>query len=73
MAGGPTRVIVYEDSAGGIRAVERAAEYLRQAGLSVTVEGIGVSPHADKREALAQAARWVVDTIDEGIAPIIAE
>lgn len=73
LAGGPTRVIVYEDSAGGIRAVERAAEYLRQAGLSVTVEGIGVSPHADKREALAQVAGRVVDTIDEGIEPIIAE
>ncbi len=71
LAGTPARVIVFEDSTGGIRATERAGEALRRAGLDVTVEGVGVSPHADKRAALEGVAGRVVDTIDEGIAPVI--
>lgn len=71
LAGGPVRVVVFEDAVGGIRATERAGETLRRAGLDVTVEGIGVSPNADKRAALAGVAVRVVDTLDEGLAPII--
>jgi len=71
LAGGPVRVVVFEDAVGGIRATGRAGETLRRAGLDVTVEGIGVSPNADKRAALAGVAVRVVDTLDEGLAPII--
>jgi hypothetical protein len=63
-----TRVIVFEDAAGGIRATRRAVELLGRAGLEVAFEGVGVSPQADKRAALAQVADHVVDDINSGLA-----
>ncbi|HVO69137.1 MAG TPA: hypothetical protein VMT24_03770 [Aggregatilineaceae bacterium] len=63
-----TRVIVFEDAAGGIRAAQRAVELLQRAGLDITLEGVGVSPQADKRAALAQVADHVVDEINAGLA-----
>jgi hypothetical protein len=63
-----TRVIVFEDAAGGIRAARRAVELLGHAGLEVAFESVGVSPQADKRAALAQVADHVVDEINAGLA-----
>jgi hypothetical protein len=63
-----TQVIVFEDTAGGIRAARRAVELLGHTGLEVASEGVGVSPQADKRAALAQVADHVVDDINAGLA-----
>lgn len=62
-----TRVVVCEDATGGIRAVRGAASLLQRAGLDVSVVGIGVSPNADKRAALAAFADRLVDDVNDGL------
>ncbi|MBI5958872.1 MAG: hypothetical protein HY866_09070, partial [Chloroflexi bacterium] len=64
----PTRVFVFEDSTGGIRAVRSAVELLRQTGLDITLQSVGVSPNADKRAALAEVADHLVDDVNSGLA-----
>jgi hypothetical protein len=64
---GSTRVIVFEDAAGGIYATRRAVETLQNAGLDVVVEAVGVSPHEAKREALRAVADRVVDDVNEAL------
>ncbi len=71
LADRPARVIVLDDAITGIHAVRAAVERLREAGLDVMFEGIGVSPQADKRAALAQIAGRVVDDVNEGLALIL--
>jgi hypothetical protein len=73
LKGKSTRVHVLEDSVNGIRAVGRAADLLREAGLDVTVEGVGISPEAVKQESLARVALRVVDDVNEGLRPILAD
>jgi hypothetical protein len=63
----PTHAFVFEDSAGGIRAARRAVELLQQAGLDITLTGVGVSPQPDKRAALAAVADHLVDDINTGM------
>jgi phosphoglycolate phosphatase-like HAD superfamily hydrolase len=63
-----TQVIVFEDSAGGIRATRRAVERLDQAGLDVRLMAVGVSSNPDKRAALAAVADHVVDDVNAGLA-----
>lgn len=72
LAGQPTRVIVFEDSPGGLRAAARAVERLQEAGLDVTFEGVGVSPQADKRAALVPVADRLVPDVNAGLAPVLA-
>lgn len=67
---GPVRIVVLEDSTGGIRATRRAAELLVSAGVDVAFDAIGVSPHADKRAALAAVAGHVVDDVNAALALI---
>ncbi len=64
----PTRVIVFEDSAGGIRAARRACELLQRAGQAVSFRAIGVAPQGHKREALGPVADQIVDDINAGLA-----
>lgn len=68
---GPTRVVVFEDSPGGVKAVRRAVALLQDAGLHVTAEAVGVAPEPSKREALAQVCDRVVYDINEGLAPYL--
>ena len=72
LRGQTVRVVVFEDSTGGIRATERAAELLRQAGLDVTFEAVGIAPEASKREALAAVAGHVVDDVNQALEPYLA-
>ena len=65
------RVVVFEDSAGGIRATQRATELLRGAGVDVRFEAVGVSPHADKRAALAELTPHVLDEVNAGLARVL--
>jgi hypothetical protein len=60
-------IVVFEDAAGGIRAVRHAVSLMQQAGLDVTFEGVGVSPQPDKRAALSEVADQVVDNINDGL------
>jgi len=66
-------VTVFEDATGGIHAVQTAARLLREAGLDVRARAIGVSPHPDKRAALAPLAERVVDDINAGLALVWGE
>ncbi|MBI5931345.1 MAG: hypothetical protein HY862_18705 [Chloroflexi bacterium] len=67
----PNRVTVFEDSTGGIRATRLAVELLREAGVEIEFQAIGVSPHADKQAALSQVANQVVDDVNAGLNAII--
>lgn len=60
-------VTVFEDATGGIRATLSAARMLQAAGLDVCARAIGVSPHPDKRAALAAVADHVVDDVNAGL------
>ncbi|NDJ35826.1 MAG: hypothetical protein GYB64_14290 [Chloroflexi bacterium] len=67
----PTHIIVFEDSVGGIRAVQSAVDLLRKAGLDVTAQSIGVAPEQAKREALAVVADYVTDDINLALSPYL--
>lgn len=71
LADRPTRVIVFEDSTGGIRSTVGAVEKLRSAGLDIHAEAIGISPHAAKRAALTEIADHVVPDINTGLALVL--
>lgn len=68
---GSTRVVVFEDAAGGIYATQRAVEALQKVGLAVKVEAVGISPHQSKRDALSPVADRVVDDINEALKPYL--
>lgn len=63
----PNRVTVFEDSTGGIRATRLAVELLREAGIEIEFQAIGVSSHADKQAALRQVANHVYNDVNEGL------
>ncbi|MBN1681802.1 MAG: hypothetical protein JW966_16095 [Anaerolineae bacterium] len=67
----PLRVVVLEDSTGGIQAVHGAVSHLQRAGIDAAVTGIGVSPQADKRAALFTIADHVVDDVNAGLAIVL--
>lgn len=67
----PTRVVVFEDSMGGLHATQLAVEHLKASGVAVQLEKIGVAPEASKRTALATIADRVVHDINEGLADIL--
>lgn len=67
----PVHIVIYEDSAGGIRAVQGAVALLQRAGVSASLKGIGVSPQPDKRAALATVADQLVDDVNEGLALVL--
>ena len=70
---GPVHIVIYEDSAGGIRAVQGAVALLQRAGVSASLRGIGVSPQPDKRAALAAVADHLVDDVNEGLALVLGD
>lgn len=63
----PVHIVICEDSAGGIRAVQGAVALLQRAGVAATLTAIGVSPQPDKRAALATVADHLVDDINAGL------
>ncbi|MBN1562943.1 MAG: hypothetical protein JXA10_03845 [Anaerolineae bacterium] len=65
--GQAVRVVVFEDSTGGIRATRAAVAHLTQMGIPAQCVAVGVSPHADKRAALQEVADHVVDDINAGL------
>lgn len=71
LAGERTRVVIFEDSAGGMLAGRRAVERLLQAGIDIRLEEIGVAQEPSKREALAPTAHRLVSDINEALAPYL--
>ncbi|MBN1121732.1 MAG: hypothetical protein JXJ17_11690 [Anaerolineae bacterium] len=71
LAEGSTRIVVFEDSTGGIRATQRAGEALRQAGLPVMVEGVGIATESSKKKALSEMTSRVVESINEAVEPYL--
>lgn len=71
LRGEAVRVIVFEDSTGGIRATRDAVEHLQQAGIAATFAAVGISPNPDKRAALATVTDQVVDDINTGLALVL--
>ncbi|MGQ9851644.1 MAG: hypothetical protein ACUVSU_16505 [Aggregatilineaceae bacterium] len=67
----PAHIVIYEDSAGGICAVQDAVALLQQAGIAASLSAIGVSPQPDKRAALATVADQLVDDVNEGLALVL--
>ena len=68
---GATKIVVFEDSTGGIRAVRRAVERLRQHNIDVRFEAVGVSTEDAKKAALVTVADRVVDNVNDGLVPIL--
>ncbi len=72
LAGQPFRVVVFEDSRGGIQGVRSAVELLRRAGLDVACEAVGIAYEPSKREALYPVAGRVVDDVNEALEAYLA-
>jgi hypothetical protein len=66
-----TRVHVFEDSVGGIQSVSRAVDMLREIGLEVSMEAVGVAAGGRKRAALQKVASRLVDDINAGLEPLL--
>jgi hypothetical protein len=67
LRGHPARIVVFEDSVGGISATRQAVERLALAGLDAAFTGVGVSTNPDKRAALATVADHLVDDVNAGL------
>ncbi len=61
------RVVVFEDSTGGIRAMQQAVQLLQAAGVAVQLEAYGISPEAPKREALATVTAHIADDVNTAL------
>jgi len=71
LAGDQTRVIVFEDSTGGLSATTSAVDMLRSHGIEIVYEAVGVATEASKREALSRAADRVAASLDEALEPYL--
>jgi hypothetical protein len=68
LSGSRVQVIVFEDTVVGIRATQRAAALLREAGLDVHLEAAGIAKESSKRAALAPIATRLFDDVNEALA-----
>mgnify|MGYP001382573946 CR=1 FL=1 len=68
----PARIVVFEDSIGGIRGIQQAARMLNRAGFNLMVEAVGIAPETSKRQALISVADRVIDDINAALATYLA-
>lgn len=71
LADEPTRIVVFDDSSGGLRAPQLAVETLRGFGLNIEFEAIGVAPEASKQAALKKVTNHIVNDINEGLKAVL--
>jgi hypothetical protein len=71
-AAAPLEVHVFEDSAGGIEAVQRAGELLRDAGAEIRVHAYGIAQNEAKIRALKGVGARVYATTDEAVQEALA-
>lgn len=67
----PTRVVVFDDSIGGLHAVKLATEFLQSFGLPIEFQAIGVAPEESKQNTLKKLTRFVVNDINEGLKNVL--
>jgi hypothetical protein len=65
-------VHIFEDAAGGVRAVRQAAALLQHAGLPVTVRAWGISANPDKTASLLQAGAVIYADINQALYPLLS-
>jgi hypothetical protein len=63
----PLEVHIFEDAAGGVRAVRQAAVLLQAAGLQVVMHAWGISANPDKTAALLQAGAMIYPDINQAL------
>ena len=63
----PLEVHIFEDAAGGVRAVRQACALLVKAGLEVTVLAWGISANVDKVATLRQAGADIYSDVNQAI------
>lgn len=72
LGGKQTHLHVFEDTAGGVEAVLRAAQTLRQAGFEVHTHAWGVARQEDKIRALQALGARVLETTEEAVTAALA-
>lgn len=65
-----SRLTVFEDTPGGVLAVQTAGELLSQAGLRVEIRKIGIAENVAKQSALASAGALVYPDIERALASL---
>jgi hypothetical protein len=68
----PLHVHVFEDSAGGIEAVRRAAQAISDAGVQTSVYAWGIAAHPQKAAALEHTAAQVFPDINDALRIVLA-
>jgi hypothetical protein len=63
----PTRVVVFEDTLGGIRAVRKAVELLSKSGITVRNEAVGIAEDETKHFGLTDHADRIVSNINDAV------
>lgn len=71
-AAAPLEVHVFEDSAGGIEAVQRAGDLLRDAGAEIRVHPYGIAQNEAKIQALKGVGARIYATTDEAVGDALA-
>ena len=64
---GAWSIVVFEDSAGGLRSGREAVEILRMAGVDAAFRGIGIATEESKRAALGHVTHEIVSNVNEAI------
>jgi hypothetical protein len=72
LQGCSTRIVVFEDSTGGIEAVRRAVEMLQAAGLSTSCEATGIASEPPKQAALSGVADIVAQDINHALSRYVS-
>jgi hypothetical protein len=68
LLGDISRIVVFEDSVGGIQSVRYAVDLLARSGAMVYCEAIGIAPEDTKQESLATVADYVFSDVNQGLA-----
>jgi hypothetical protein len=64
------QVCVFEDNAGGVRAVHEMAQQLMLRGINITVRGYGIARDEAKRKALSNVCEGVFDDVNTALATL---
>jgi hypothetical protein len=68
LQGDTVHLVVFEDSKGGIIAMQKATEILNQVGIRATCEAIGIATETSKRTALEAMGARVFADVHQGLA-----
>jgi hypothetical protein len=66
-----TRIIVFEDTGGGIRSARAAVNLLRKAGIPIEMEAVGIADQAVKRNALSGLADRLFGDVNQALTSVL--